>query len=198
MSLFPAGFNARAEVSGIIDLVEIDAPSGLARFMIGQDGVFTDALGRAWTGSQVIGCSGYDWSRGQSAEEGTLSMSYFQDPAAPSLIDQLRESGDIDIAGRAVRFWLQPLLSMGDFYAPVLAPVLAATRVARSVAFHAEGDTIRRLTLSFEGAMQYRRRTRGFLYTVSDHNRLLGGPDPENPSLEFVPIDGRPEEPLFG
>lgn len=196
--LIEADFNPRSDVIGILDLVEIDAPSGLARFAIGRDGVFRDTLGRAWYGSQVLGCEGYDWTRGQSAEEGVLSISYFQDPDAPDLVDQLRATGDLDIAGRAVRFYIQRLTSVADFYAPRLPPVLAATRVARAVGIHAQGDTIRRITLSFEGALAGRRRKRGYFYIAADHNRLLGNPDPENPSLEFVPIDGRPEEPLFG
>lgn len=197
MSLFPSGFDPRDEITGLIDLVEIDAVSGVARFMIGTDGVFRDSLGRSWYGSQVIGCSGYDWSRGASAEDGSLSMTYFQDPAAASLIDDLRASGDINVAGRAVRFYLQPLAGVAGFYAPTWPPVLVATKVGRSVSYSAEGDTIRRLTLSFEGAMQHRRRKRGFYYTALDHNRLLGNPETPNPSLEFVPIDGRADEPLF-
>lgn len=198
MSMFPAGYDLRSEIIGALDLVEIDAVSGLARFMIGQDGRFTDTSGRVWYGAQVIGCTGYDWSRGDAAEDGALTLSYFQDPAAVSLIDQLRESGDLDVAGRAVRFYVQPIRSVADFYAPTLPPVLTATRAARSVTYAAEGDTMRRLTLSYEGVMQHRRRMRGFYWTVRDHNRLLGSPDPENPSLEYVPVDARPEEPLFG
>lgn len=198
VSVFPDGFDPRAEVAGLIDLVEIDAVSGIARFIIGHDGVFRDALGREWYGSQVIGCTGYDWSRGSSADEGALTMSYFQDPAAGSLIEDLRASGDAEIAGRAVRFYLQPILSMPDFHAPRVPPVLIASKWARAIGFAAEGDTVRQLTLHFEGAMQNRRRRRGFFYTVSDHNRVLGSPEPPNPSLEFVPIDGRTDEPLFG
>ena len=54
MSFWPKGFDPRAEVAGYIELATVAAPSGLARFMIGQDGVFTDIDGNRWFGSQLI------------------------------------------------------------------------------------------------------------------------------------------------
>ena len=196
MSVLPAGFDPRAEIVGLLTLVQIDAVSGTYGFMPGQEGRFTDANGFTWYGSQLIGAGDVDWSRDGTAPQGQLTLSYFQDPSAPDLIQQLRDSGDAETRGRPVRFYIQPLTDMAQFFAPTFAPLLIATKVAGPLTFEIEGDVIRRITLALEGPSALRRASRGLNYNVEDHNRLIGTTG--NPSLEFAPSDARQEEKLFG
>lgn len=195
MSYLPAGFDPRAGIVGAMDLVEIDAPSGVARFLVGQDATFTDVAGQRWAGSSLIDGGSLEWSRDGTAPAGTLMLTYFQDPDAPDLIEQLRASGDDVLRGRDVRFYLQPLSDAAEFWAPRFAPVLIATRTAGSLTFEAQGDTVRRLMLAIEGPMRGRRSRRAYYYTQTDHEALIGA---GNPSLSLVPTDTRQDESLFG
>lgn len=195
VSFWPADYDPRAEIQSALDLVLIDAPSGSARFMVGQEGVFTDASGAQWVGSQLISAEPLEWPRDGTAPAGGLTLSYFQDPSAPDLIDQLREAGDDVLRGRKVWFYIQPLTRIEDFYAPQHMPVLVATRVAGALRFSAEGDVTRSLQLSIEGPMASRRSARGLNYEVPDHEALIGR---ANPSLGLMPKDARQEEQLFG
>ena len=195
MSFFPAGFDPRAEVVGFLDLVEIDAPSGPARFLLGMDGVFTDSSGNPWVGSTLIGASDIEWARGGTAPSERLEMTYFQDPDAPDLIAELRASGDAVLRGRAVRFYLQPVAEIAQLYAPASPPLLIATRTAGALTTRAEGATVRALSLDIEGPFAFRKARRSYYVTREDHEALIGE---VNPSLSMVPTDTRQEELLFG
>jgi len=195
MSIFGEGFDPREDILGLIGLIEIETPDGTARFMAGIDGVFRDAQGREWIGSQLLQAGELEWSRGGEAPEGMILLSFFQDPDAPDLIGKVRALGAEYLAGRKVRYYVQPIRSMTDFYAPVLPIILLATRTAGSVTYEMNGDIARRMSLSVEGPMAGRRAARSRLYTVEDHSRLVGAP---NPSLQYMPLEPREEEALFG
>lgn len=195
MSFWPSGYDPRAEVIGYIRLVSIDAPSGLARFMVGQDGIFTDANGNQWFGSQLLQPSALTLSRDGKAPEASLSLSYFQDPDAPDLIDQIKESGDDAVRGSIVRFYMQPIGSVEEFTVPVFQPVLRGTRTAAGLRYEAHGDTVRKITLTIEGPLRARVSRRGYVYTVADHAALTGS---ENPSLRYMPQRDRQTEKLYG
>lgn len=195
MSFWPSGFDPRAEIFGYMRLASIDAPSGLARFMIGQEGIFTDTDGNAWVGSQLIEPSELTLSRGAEAPAGSVSLTYFQDPDAPDLIEQIRTSGDDAIRGSIVRFYLQPLTDIVQFYAPIYPPILRATRVASGLGFEAQGDTVRKIMLSLEGPFRARVSARGLFYTVTDHAALIGE---ANPSLQYMPQIDQQIEKLYG
>lgn len=196
MSILPPEFDPRAEIIGLLNLIQIDAASGTYGFMPGQDGVFVDFNGFTWYGSQLISGGETDWSRDGTAPQGQVTLSYFQDPNAPDLIDELRASGDDATRGRAVRYYIQPITDVAQFYAPTFPPILIATKVAGSLTTEIEGDVTRRLSISLEGPAALRRSARGLNYNVADHNRLIG--QVGNPSLEFIPQDSRQEEKLFG
>ena len=195
MNFWPSGFDSRAEIIGYIRLASIEAPSGLARFMIGQDGIFTDEGGNTGTGSQLLDVSDLTLPRDASAPEGQVVMSYFQDPDAPDLVDEIRESGDDAIAGSVERFYLQPLGDVAEFYKPVYPPILRATRVAAGLRVKAEGDTVRQIILPLEGPFRRRIASRGLFYTVPDHAKLICE---ANPSLQFMPQIDQQIEKLYG
>lgn len=195
MTFWPNGYDPRSEVVGYIALASIDAPSGLARFMIGQDGRFVDINGTVWVGSQLIQSSAVTLSRGAIAPEGEITLSYYQDPDAPDLIDQIKESGDSEIRGSLVRYYLQPLTDISEFYAPKFPPVLRATRRAAGLTFTAEGDTVRSISLRIESPFAARIASRGLFYTSSDHATLIGAP---NPSLNHIPQIDQQLEKMYG
>lgn len=195
MTFWPEGIDPRSEIIGFLRLASIDAPSGLARFMIGQDGIFTDKSGNQWFGSQLIDTSELTLSRDASAPSGKVTLSYFQDPDAPDLIDQINESGDSEISGSIVNFYLQPLTDVSEFYAPIFDPVLRARRTASGLRIKAQGDTIREITVSLEGPFRARVSSRGLFYSVTDHSSLVGS---ENPSLQYMPRLNQQIEKLYG
>lgn len=195
MSVFGDGFDTRDQIMGFLGLIEIDTPGGPARYMVGADGIFRDIEGRKWVGSQLLQGNELEWSRNGEAPEGEISMSFFQDPDASDLIAQVRALGADYVEGRKVRYFVQPIQSMADFYAPRLPMVLFATRTAGSIKYTMNGDVARRLSLSIEGPFAGRRAARSRFYTVEDHSRLAGSP---NPSLQYMPLEGREDEALFG
>lgn len=196
MSVFAEDFDLRSEIIGFLGLVEIDTPDGPFRFMCGGvDGVFRDTEGREWIGSTLLQGNELEWSRGGEAPEGTISLSYFQDPDADDLIANVRALGAEYLHGRKLRYYVQPLRSIADFYAPGLPMLLIATRSAGTITFDLQGDVARRISLSVEGPLAGRRTARSRFYTVEDHSRLVGA---DNPSLEFMPLESRVEEALFG
>jgi hypothetical protein len=199
MTFFPSGFDARADSVVKLDLVSIDTPDGEARFIIGQDGKFTDASENVWWGSSLISAGDLEMSIGGTAPSGAITLAYNIDDTvgAPSLIADLRALGRSYVSGRSVTFWLQLLQTVEQFHAPVLAPIPLAVRVATSLSFQIEGPQRRAISLGIEGPFANRNTARGYVYNTADHARLIGS---DNPSLEFMPTDlyQRPDERVFG
>lgn len=195
MSFFPSSFNPRDPVVAAFTLVEIDAASGVARFLPGIDGRFTDTDGNVWYGSQLLEISKLEVSINGTAPSGRASISYFQDPAAPDLIADIKANGDDEVRGREIRFFVQPFTSLEQMYAPVLAPIRLATRTMTTLEYEATGDQTRRLSVSFEGPFENRRTRRALYYNSEDHSRLVGY---ANPSLDYMPTENFEEEKLFG
>ena len=195
MSFFPEGFDPRSEAIGLLDLVSIDTPDGLFRFLLGVDGRFRDVDGHVWTGCQLIGASDLRASIQGEAPSGTLTLSFIQDPADGDLVGEIRALGTDYVRGRAVTFLLQPLDSFEELQAPVFAPVPWLTRRAQHIEFDLTGALERRITLAIEGPFTGRNTAPGLQYTVADHARLIGAP---NSSLRLMPTDTYQEQKLFG
>ena len=195
MAFFPETFNPRDPVIAGLDLCALDTPDGTIRLMIGQDGQFTDLDGNVWTGSQLVGLSSLQSAIDGIAPAGSLTLSFFQDPDAPALISQIRELGADYVNGYAIRFYVQPLNSFADFYAPTIAPLMHTTRVMRTVSFAATGAQDRSISVSFEAWSADRRSARRLIMNTEGHAALIGE---ANPSLEFMPTSDWQEEKLFG
>lgn len=188
-------FDPRAEVIGVLDLVSIDTPDGVFRFLLGVDGKFTDVDDNVWVGSQLISSSELRASIQGEAPGGSLTLSFVQDPEDGDLIGEIRDLGTDYIRDREIIFWDQPLLSMAEFAAPTLPPERFLTRRATHLQFDLSGALERRITLHFEGPFTGRNRAPGLQYTVADHARLIGA---ANSSLRFMPTDMYQEQKLFG
>lgn len=188
-------FDARGEVIGVLDLVSIDTPDGVYRFLLGGDGRFRDVEGREWIGCQLFGASDLRASIQGEAPQGSLSMSFIQDPEDGDLVGEIRALGSDYVRGREVVFWDQPILSHNELYAPSLPPERLMTRRATYVEFDLSGALERRITLHFEGPFTGRNTAPGLQYTVADHARLIGE---ANSSLRFMPTDHYQEQKLFG
>jgi len=195
MSFFPSGFNPRGAAVGLVDLVSIDTADGLHRFILGGDGRFVDVDGHQWIGCQLIDVPDLDLSVQGSAPAGSLSLTFIPDPEDGDLVAQMRELGSAYIEGRQIAFWVQPIMSMAEFAAPVHPPQRWLTRFATSLAFDLSGALERRITLNFEGPSVGRNAAPMLQYTTGDHARLLGA---ANSSLRFMPTDTFQEQKLFG
>lgn len=195
MSFFPSGFNPRDHRAGLLDLCLIDSTAGVGRFIIGADGVFTDTNGDQWFGSQLINAGSLGASIGGAAPEGSLTLSYFQDPNADDLISDIKELGVSCIEGRAITFYVQPVGSMAEFYAPTVAPIQWMQRTMRTLTFSADGAQGRSISLTFEAWTEQRKGSRRVVLNTQGHAQLIGE---SNPSLEFIPTVDFQEEKLFG
>ena len=196
MSFFPEGFDPRSPVSHALDLVEVDTSDGeTTRFLLGTDGVFVDMLGREWMGSSMASVTGMQSAIDGIAPVGTASLSYFQDPADTDLIAKLKSLGLSYIAGREIRFYIQPIALVEDLYRPTTAPILWATRIMRQISYKANGAQDRQISVSFETWAERRGAARRIKMDTEGHAALLGAP---NPSLEFKPTVDFTEEKLFG
>jgi hypothetical protein len=186
--------NLAAPVVGQLDLVEIDTPDGVFRFLLGVDGVFVDINGNQWIGSQILGVGEMDLSINGSAPELQLTLSFFQDPDAPDLMREVSAPGVDYIEGREVRLFVQDLFSTNDLYAPIVAPELFATRIARRIGFSMGGPRDRTITLHCESVSEDRRSARRLQLDRRGHEALIGA---ENPSLEFMPTTDWEEEKIW-
>lgn len=195
MAFFPAEFNPRDPVIYMLGLVKLETPDGPVRLLMGQDGQFTGRNGNVWYGSQLVSLSTLQSAIDGVAPSGSLTLSYFQDPDAPALISQIRELGADYLNGYEIKFYVQPLLSPSEFYAPTLAPILHTTRVMRTVSFAATGAQDRSISVSFEAWSEKRRASRRLVLNTEGHQTLTGT---ANPSLEFMPTSDWTEEKLFG
>lgn len=195
MSFFPDSFDPRDPILGGLDLCEMDTQDGPARFMIGADGLFTDKRGRQWAGSQLIAVSSLGAAIGGAAPEGSITLSYFQDPNADDLAAQVRALGVQYVAGRPIRFYFQPIRSHAEFYAPELAPIRWMQRTMRTITIRATGAQNRSITLGFEAWAEDRRAARRIVMNTTGHAQLIGR---ANPSLSFIPTNDLQDEKLYG
>ncbi|OWU77597.1 hypothetical protein [Marinibacterium profundimaris] len=194
MSFFPEGFDPRGDAIGLIDLVELDTPDGVMRFMLGADGRFTDVNGNTWYGSQLLSASGLESAIDGVAPAGTLSAAFIQDPDAPSVVSELRALGPEYLAGRAARFYVQPLARIEEIYAPVHPPQLWLTRTMRTLTLAAQGPVSREVSIGLEAWSEGRRTAARIALNTAGHAALIGE---ENPSLEWIPTTDFEEEKLW-
>ncbi|OWU80430.1 hypothetical protein [Phaeobacter sp. 22II1-1F12B] len=195
MSFFPAGYDYSDHVRAALDLCEIDTTDGPARFIVGVDGIFRDINGNSWYGSQLASVTSLASALEGQAPEGSATLSFFQDPDADSLIAQIKALGLDYIRGRAITFYVQPINSQSEFYAPTVAPVQWMQRVMRSLVFSASGAQDRSISVTFEAWSENRRAARRIVLNTEGHAKLIGE---ANPSLEFMPTSDFEEEKLFG
>ena len=195
MSVFPEGFDPRADVVLKIDLVLIDTPDGQFGFMLGADGRFIDLNGRTWWGSQLISASAVEMSINGTAPSGELSITFFQDPDAPDLVNEVRRLGADYVAGREIIFYEQYFLDHAELYAPRFAPSEVLRRRMRSIRIVADGEQQRTISLMIEGPFVDRLNARRRVYNTVDHSEEVGM---SNPSLEFIPRDVNFKEKLWG
>lgn len=185
----------RAEVVAMFTLVEIDTADGTYRFLLGQDGIFTDINGQKWFGSSILSGSDDQMVIGAIAPTGSLTVTWQQDPSMPDVIEKMRALGLAYVYGRKIRFYDQFFASFDEKHAPVTAPQLFMTRVSVGLDFAAEGPARRSITLQYEGTARMRNHQRRMVYNTVDHSRLVGA---QNPSLQFLPKEYRNQEPLIG
>ncbi|MDJ0631052.1 MAG: hypothetical protein QNJ44_22530 [Rhodobacter sp.] len=193
MSFFPAGFDPRADVVAVFQLVNINTTDGDFGFLVGTDGRFRDVNGKDWWGSQLIGSGPLETSIGGTAPRGEISLSYFQDPEAGDLISQIKALGNDYVKDRPITFYVQPFFNQ-EYQAPQIAPIQRARRFMRSITYQFDGPLGRRISVGFETELERRQRARRMVYNTVDHARLTGS---ANPSLELMPSDSLQDEKLF-
>ena len=195
MSFFPTSYDPRDDVIAVLDLAEIDTPDGPARFIIGTDGVFTDTDGNQWVGSQLVQVSSMQSALDGTAPAGSITLSFFQDPNADSLISQIKELGADYFCGLYGRLGRSVSHSLPEFQAPTFAPIQWMQRTMRTLTFTAGGGQDRSITISFEAWAENRRAARRIVLNTEGHAQLIGE---ANSSLEFIPTVDFEEEKLFG
>lgn len=176
------------------NLCEVDTTSGVYRFLIGADGVFTDVSGVNWYGSSLLSMGQMTAAINGVAPGGAIQINYFQDPNAPDIITDMRAKGVAYILDRPIRFYRQHFRSIAEMYAPVTAPILRFTRTMKGMTFGSSGPHERSIEVTFEAWTEDRRAARRIIMDQNGHSEILGR---ANPSLEFMPTDSFDEERLF-
>lgn len=192
---FPEGYDIADPASLHLNLASAEIDGKYHRFIVGTDGRFTDVRGREWFGSQLISSGDLEVSLQGIAPSGSLTLSFIQDPDAPELIEQVRELGAEYVDGWPIRFYIQPLLSMDEFHAPTLDPILYLTRTMRKITYTLSGAQNRSMSLSFESVFEARNGARRRVYNTTDHSQMVGS---ANPSLMYIPTDNRRDEKIWG
>lgn len=195
MTIVPSGVTVGEDYFAGLYLVDIDTPDGSYGLIVGADGKFTDLNAKVWYGSTLFSAGDIEEARGGVAPSGSLSMTFFQDPDTPSLIEEIRAQGEDYIKGRECRFYTQVFADPDDLYAPKVAPILRNTRIMRGITFSATGAQDRSITVDFESVNEARNQRRGLVYNTTDHARLIGS---ANPSLSFIPQDNFRQQKMFG
>ena len=193
--MMPANYDFRAEILGVIDLVELDTTEGPCRFIVGADGWFRDVNGHVWMGSKLIKSSAIELSINGTAPGTELTFSFIQDPDEDDLIAQVRELGVGAVKNRPAKFFIQYIASTTEYFRPYYEPQLFTTRVMQNISYGFDGPQQRRLSLSVEGPFNLRAKPVGGIYNTADHSRRCGY---ANPSLEFMPTNASDEQSLFG
>ena len=194
MTFFPEGFDPRGAVVRMMHLCALDTPDGIQRFMLGADGKFTDVTGAHWYGSQLLTMSGFQSAINGIAPAGRIGMAFYEDPGGPSVIDSIRQYGADYLDGRPIDFYVQPLRSAAEFYAPTLAPVQYGRRPMRTITISLTGPLQREIAVGFEAWSEGRRTARRIALNTAGHAALIGE---ANVSLEFMPTTDFTEEKLW-
>jgi len=189
-----SGYDLTHDVIGELLLVDIDTSEGAFGFLLGTDGKFTDVNGKVWWGSTVLKASRQQHALNGVAPGGSITVSYFQDPSQSSLAGQLKALGPDYVAGREIRFYSQPLLSIAELYTPTLPPQLEMTRISRRLIFRETGARNREIELFFESWAEVRRMAKRRPLDQRGHEALLGE---DNPSLSFKPPADLPDEEIW-
>lgn len=188
-------WNPRDDLVAVLDLVNIHTTDGEFGFLLAQDGVFTDVNGKKWYGSTLLTAPKLQSAINGVAPAGEISMSFFQQPSGPDLIDQILSLGTEYVASLPIEFYFQPIRSQAELYAPVIAPQLQLTRTMRTLTYRATGAEDRSIGVTFEPWSEERRAARRITLNTEGHAKLLGA---TNPSLEYMPTVDFEEEKLFG
>lgn len=185
------------EIAGIIELLELETSEGTLRFVVGDDGQFTDMSGNIWTGSKLISLSEIDQSINGTAPTLEASFAFIQDPDEPDLIEQIKRlGGAATIKGRTAKVYEQLLTRHEEFFAPASSPELITQRRMENLTFTIDGPQQRTLSVTMEGPFALRSKPSFGVYNTADHATLIGVS--ENPSLEFMPKDAIDEQAFFG
>lgn len=192
---FPEEYDFSAENVGLIDLVYLDTVVGPARFILNEDGFFTDTSNNVWMGSKLISVSEIEFSVNGSAPALELTFSFIQDPDSADLIAAVKDMGLAAVKGRDATFYIQYMSALGEFYKPIFPPQKLTSRKMTNLGYSFDGPQIRGLSLTVEGPFNLRAKPIGLRYNTADHSRRVGH---DNPSLEFMPTNQFDDEPLFG
>lgn len=187
--------NARAEVLYSLELVAVTTTEGVFRFVLGHDGIFTATDGSVWYGASILSGSDDQMMIGDVAPTGSLSVAWMQDPSMPDISGQMKALGLDYVLGLPIRFYVQPLASLEEVFAPAQPYQLYMTRQASGLPFTAEGPARRSITLSYVSVGQGRNHQRRQVYNTADHSALVGA---SNPSLQFMAQEYIMKEPLVG
>lgn len=184
-----------AEAVGAALMVELDTAEGVLRFLFGHDGEFIDVEGNRWIGSTLLRIGDVEQSSNGTAPSWEVSLSYAYDPErGPDPLSVIRQYGVAAIDGRPAHLFFQYFSRHEEMLAPVAAPVRVSRHTMRKLTYSIEGPQTRSVAVTCEGPYPLRSRPANGRYTDADQRRRAGG----DPSLEFMPVHGFDDQPLFG
>jgi hypothetical protein len=190
----PDTWDLSAEVVGLLLLAELDCDGVTVRFILNDEGFFTDTNGNQWMGSKLLSMSELAFPVNGEAPLTTLTFSYTFDADVTDVVSTARSEGAAAIKGRPARFYLQYIGQTGEMFAPVHAPLQISKRTMRSLEYMLDGPQSRALSVKIESPFEGRSKPVNGKYTDADQRRRFPG----NPSLEFMPTNNSDDQQLFG
>ena len=191
----PATWDLEAEIVGYVTLVHLDTTEGVLRFLLGEDGTFTDASGNEWLGSKLLSIGAVELSIGDRVPTTEFSFTYTVDTDGEDLVSIARGFGLAAIRDRYATFYLQPLAQYEEFFAPTFSLVQIARRRMMQLRYDISGPKDRRVSVILDGPMNLASKPTNGRYTTPDATRRKGS---EDLSHEFMPTNPFDEQSLFG
>lgn len=192
----PAEIAARLNDEAVLctRLLELDTSEGFLRFMFGADAYFEDVNGNRWIGSTLVKSGSVESVNNATAPTWEASFSYVHDPDLTDPMAIIRSFGLAAIDGRKARLFFQYWGQVEEMFSPIHAPILIATYTMRRLVYDKQGPRTRMVSVICEGPWALRGKPANGRYTDADQRRRADG----DASLEFMPVSGWDETPLFG
>jgi hypothetical protein len=182
------------EAVGAALLLELDTAEGFVRLYPGENGVFRDANGVDWIGCSLLRMGEVKVSMNATAPTWEASLSYVHDPSRTDILAAIRQYGVAAIDGRKCRLYFQYFGKLEEMFAPIWQPIKFRTNTMRRLIYNYTGPQERSVSLICEGPFPLRSKPINGRYTTSDQQRRFPG----DLGLEFAPVHGFDDQPLFG
>ncbi len=184
--IFPVEFEFDGEFVGLLLLAELQTQEHTLRFILNDEGKFTDINSNVWLGSKLISMGDVEFSTGGDAPSSQIVLSLGSDPDAIDVVSEVQQYGVDAVRHRPCNIYVQYLGEIEERYSAIHEPILITSREMYNIRYNFDGPQTRQISITMEGPFNLRSQPINGRYTDEDHRRRSGTGDP---SLEFMPVN---------